>query len=273
MTGEVKDTRRTDGFFNKLEVELKLLGDVLSDAKGLRITVAKAVDETGRDLVDPKTAETEFKEVDSSQGGTIKVEIQLKNPARMANAVKEITGTVELFVPKRDPASTVAVPSFLRNAGKPIVSPTLKAAGIEIIAWTKEQYEARKKIEEEKQKRAEAERRIPGAKQEGEDIGDALAQGLTKMFGGLLSSFAEMNENSIAFQISDESSKLVGIEFEDAAGKPISRGGRMTIGGQPRTQIYEFENKLPDTTRIKLFVLTARSMTKVPFKLLDVPLP
>ena len=33
MPGDVKDTRRTDGFFNKLEVEMKVLGDVLSGPK------------------------------------------------------------------------------------------------------------------------------------------------------------------------------------------------------------------------------------------------
>jgi hypothetical protein len=42
--------------------------------------------------------------------------------------VKEVSGTVEVFLPGRDPAALVRVDRFLSSADKPISAPGLKAA-------------------------------------------------------------------------------------------------------------------------------------------------
>jgi hypothetical protein len=270
MPGDVKDTRRTDGFFNKLEVELKVLGDVLAQAKGIRYTVEKAVDETGKNLINEEKTGSDFEEI--SNPDSVKIELELKNPSRQAMTVKEISGTLEIFAPQRDPASSVTVPSFVKQTGKMIANPALKAAGLEVTIWTKEQFEANKKAEEEKLKKAMEERRKKGAK-EGEDIADALAEGLAKMFGGMFGAFGQMGENSVAFQVNDPNARLISIEFETAQGKSIERNGRMTMGDQPKTMIYEFDEKLPATARLKVYLITPKSLVKVPFKLTDVPLP
>ena len=89
----------------------------------------------------------------------------------------------------------------------------------------------------------------------------------------MFSSFAEMDENDIAFNVTDPGSKLISIDIEDDKGKKIENNGRMTIGGDPRTMIYNFKEKLPATARIRLYILTPRSVTTVPFKLSAVPLP
>ena len=48
----------------------------------------------------------------------------------------------------------------------------------------------------------------------------------------------------------------------------------MTIGDHKnRTEIYEFEKKLPPTARIKLLVLTPKASVRAPFKLSNLPLP
>src|SRR6476619_7053198 len=88
--GDVKDTRRTDGFFNKLEVDLKISGESLSGAKGIRALVSKGIDETGKNLINEKESENNFKEIDSSDKET-KLSIELKNPERRASAVQEIS--------------------------------------------------------------------------------------------------------------------------------------------------------------------------------------
>src|SRR6185436_18584264 len=49
--GDVKDTRRSDGFFNNLAIQLKINGDALVGAKGIRVSVSKALDDTGRNLI------------------------------------------------------------------------------------------------------------------------------------------------------------------------------------------------------------------------------
>lgn len=275
MAGDIKDTRRTDGFFSKLEVEMKVLGDILAEAKGIRVLVTKAVDETGKNLIPEKKEEKDFTELDSSDKGTIKVSIELNNPARRALAVQEIAGTLELFVPRRDPAATVTIPQLQGAIGRPFVNPGLKAAGIEVSIWNKEQYETRKKSEEERLKRAYEERKKKAAEAGGatEELGEALAEGLMKAFGGLFGAMTEMSENGLAIQINDPQSKLVGIEFSDVTGKVISNRGRTTLGSTERTMIYDFEEKLPATTRIKLFLLTPRAVVKEPFRLTSVPLP
>lgn len=275
MAGDVKDTRRTDGFFNKLEVEMKVVGEVLTDTKGFRALVTKAVDETGKDLIPEKDKEKEFEEVDSSENTTLKVELELKNPARQALAVQEIAGTLELFVPKRDPAAVATVPDLGRAVGRPVINAALKAAGIEVSIWNKEQYEGRRKAEEEKLKKAFEEKKKKAAEAGApeEDLGEALAGGLMKVFGGLFGAMTEMGENGIAIQVKDPKKLLVGLEFRDAAGKEVSHRGRTTLGSDEKTMLYEFEEKLPTTTQIKFFLMTPRSVVKVPFRLTAVPLP
>ena len=274
VAGDVKDTRRSDGFFNNLDVQLKISGDALTGAKGIRISVSKALDDTGKNLIKEEKQGKRFEEIDANSQGETKIEIELKSPERRAATVQEVAGSVEIFAPAKDPRSIVAVPAFMKIVGKPIANPALKAAGIEVIIWTKEIFEARKKAEEARLKK-EMEDKAKKVEQSGklEDAFELLGEGLAKAFGSMFSSFAEMDENDIAFNVTDAGSKLISIDIEDDKGKPIANNGRMTTGGDPRTMIYNFKEKLPATARIRLYILTPRSVTTVPFKLSGVPLP
>lgn len=275
LVGEIKDSRTTGQFFAGMEVELKIVGDALADAKGMRISVDAAVDDTGRNLIGGKTESGEFKEVDLSGKTAATAKVELKNPVRQATAIRELSGTVELFTPRRDQESTATVNRIRKNLGIPISTPALKAAGIEVTIWNKDQFDARKKAEEDRlKKEMAASRKKEGEGQSEEDLGQSLASGLQKMFGSLFSGFAQMEENSLAFQIVDPQSRLVGIEFEDERGKPIGNNGRMTMGGgKEKTTIYEFRERLPETARVTLLILTPKATTKLSFKLTDVPLP
>ncbi len=269
MADDVTDTRRSDGFFSKLEVKLKIFGDGLSEAKAMRLKVSKAVDETGKDLIGEKTNEDEFEEIGSSSNESSELEVELKNPARRATAVEEISGTIELFTPRKDPAATVAIANALRLTGKPLINPALKAQGIEITLWTKEQFEAQKKIEEERMKKlAESKRKEAAA-----EMGEEMAAGLMKIFGGLFGAMSEMDENNIALRLDDKHSKVLSIEFEDAAGKPIRRNSRSTMGDNPQTIIFGFEQKMPATAKMKVYLMTPKSVVSVLFKVTNVPLP
>jgi hypothetical protein len=93
MADSVTDTRRSDGFFSKLEIKLKLIGDGLSDARAMRMKVARAVDETGKDLIPEKDREDKFEEIGSAGDGSPKFDLELKNPARRATVVEEISGS------------------------------------------------------------------------------------------------------------------------------------------------------------------------------------
>ena len=272
--GTVKDVRRSDGFFNNLDVQLKINGEPLVGARGIRVSVSKALDDTGKNLIPEEKRVKHFEELDSSGEGETKIEIELKSPERRAMSVQEVSGNIEVFAPQKDPRSIIAVPAFLKIIGKPIASPALKSAGVEVIIWTKEIFEARKKAEEARLKK-EMEDKSKKAEQSGklEDALELLGEGLAKAFGSMFSSFAEMDENDIAFNVTDPGSKLISIDIEDEKGKPIANSGRMTIGGDPRTMIYNFKEKLPATARITLYLLTPRSVTTVPFKLTGITLP
>lgn len=273
MPAEIKETRRTDGFFNKLEVELRVIGDAMAEAKGIRVILEKAVDETGRDLIDREKKAAEFEDLSSSFGNRDKIDLEMKNAARQATVLQEVSGKIELFIPKRDPKSMILLPGALKTTGRPVISQGLKAAGIDLTVWTKEQYEARRKTEEARlKKEMEARRKNAGASPD--DAADAMVEGLMKVFGGLFNAFSEMGENSVALQIADKQGKLIAIEFEDAAGKTIQRQSRSTMGSaEDQTQIIDFESKLPADTRIRLYVLTPRSIVSTPFKLTSIPLP
>jgi hypothetical protein len=275
LAGEIKDSRTTGSFFAGMEVELKIVGDALVDAKGIRVTVDSAIDDTGRLLINEKTEKSEFTEIDMSDKTATTAKVELRNPVRQATAIQELSGSVELFIPRRDVESIATITNLSRNLGVPITASALKGAGIELVIWNKDQFEARKKAEEEKlKKELAANRKSDGEGASEEDLGEALAGGLQKMFGSLFSGFGRMEENSLAFQITDPQSRLVNVEFEDERGKPIGTNGRMTMGGgKEKTSIYEFSEKLPATARIKVYVLTQKATIKVPFKLAGLPLP
>jgi hypothetical protein len=275
LPGDIRDTRSTTSFFNKLEVEMKLIGDLVAEAKGVRVAVTKAVDETGKNLLPEKAREEEFKEIGSSNRENFKIDVELKNPARRAMAVQEIAGTIELFIPGRDPAATISIQNLAGAIGRRFDHPGLKAIGVELTIWNKAQYEARRQEEEAKMKQAfeERKKKAAAAGESIEDLGDALAEGLMKAFGGLFSAFSQMGDNGIAFNLKDPKWLLIGIEFEDAAGKTIDYQGRSSMGGEDRTLIYDFSEPLPEGARAKLFLLTPKALVKSPFRLTNVPLP
>ena len=269
MAGDIKETRRTDGFFNKLEIELKLLGDPLADAKAIRVKVQTAVDETGRNLIPERDKGDEFTEISEYNRSAPKIDIELKNPARQATQVNEVAGVIELYMPGKDPASILTIANLLSATGKPLVSPALKAAGIEITVWNKEQFDARKKSEEARlRKEAESKKKEAAA-----ELGEEVVEGLMKVFGGLFSAMTEMDENGIALQVSDKQSKIIKFEFQSADGKELSYNGRSITGNEPKTIIFNLEQKLPPTARLKIYIYTPKAVLKVPFKLTNIPLP
>jgi hypothetical protein len=257
--GDVKDIRPNGKQRGGLEVEVKISdGEIPNDAKAFRVTVMKAVDDTGLDLVTPESATPEFKSMQASK--TFK--LKLKSPARKAGTIRELSGDVELFVPENDPVAAVVVNSFQKHMGSPIESDTLRSAGLEITARTGEQYEALKeKRKAERIKAAEPKQR------------EAMQASARRTRGWM-----SMEPNDIDLSIKGANEKLAGFEFRDPSDKAIqtlSSGMTYTQEGQQseRTLYYHFQTRLPDTTKLVIFVATPESLVKVPFALADVALP
>jgi hypothetical protein len=239
--GDITDSRTTGQFFAGLEVNIKLLGDVVADAVSLQRTVKTAMDDTGRDLIDHEKEKNKFEKLHRNSGQGAELKLKLKNPSRKAATIKELTGEAELFVPKNDPDAIVKVPDFQKSGGKKIELPSLAAAGIELTIYTKEQQAAEKA-------------------KDGGDFGSMFNMG-----GG---------PNDINVQIKDPSQKLVDIEFQDASGEKIKTNGWSAMG-EPKqmSKTFIFSSKLPDNAVLVIYLSTPKSMITVPFTLTNVPLP
>lgn len=277
LEGSVNETRRNDGFSSSLQVELKVVGDILKDAKGIRVTVEKAVDETGKNLLEEKKTEKDFKEIRLQGENSTKLSLALKLSERKASVIRELSGYLEIFLPTKDAKSVITVANIMKGAGKPLTDAALKAAGLEVTIWTKEQYEARKRAEEERLRKEQEEKRKKGGTEPMQELGELMVEGLGKIFGGMFGGFDELSDTSIVLTIKDPNAKLLSIEFEDAKGKPLKTSRSSSTGSfsnpEMRTSVFDLDEKLPDTGRIKFAILTTAAVSKVPFKLTNIALP
>ncbi len=260
--GTIEDRRTTGRFFAGLEVELKLTGDDLADAKSARILVNKAVDETGRDLLPEKKPDEDFKSIGSSE-----LKLSLKNPARGASAIKEIAGEVQLFVPTRDPAAVVTVDRLLSRMDKPVDAPGLKAQKISVrLVSPKVHRAAAKKREAEFEKEMEKHREEM-KKEAGDDKTAEALMALVKGFSGMMN---EVGDNDVILEIEDEQKKLLDVSVVRADGETIDTRGSMSSGG---LKILQFGEKLPPDAKLKFLLQTRKSIVSAPFTLASVPLP
>ncbi|MDP8213660.1 MAG: hypothetical protein P9M10_00550 [Candidatus Euphemobacter frigidus] len=255
---EVKDTRTTGHFFASLDIKLNVIGDLIEDARGIQLKVSKAEDNLGKSLLKSKKGifEKGFSKIDTPESGKAEITIKLKNPSRRATHVKELNGELELFVPKNDPDSVVIINDFMEKMGKPFSSPILKKAQIEITALTKKEYEALKQKGKEK-----------AVSQEGfENLGESFAKAFSSLFGG----FTSIDENSIIVNIVDPEARIVSVEFFGDDGKKLPTSGTMTMGN---IHVYNFRDKLPDKAKLRIYIMTDKSLLKMPLLLKDIALP
>lgn len=265
--GTIEDRRTTGKFFGGLEVELKLTGDDLADAKAKRVIVNKAVDETGRNLLPEERKEPDFS---TSSGSDLKV--SLKNPARGSTALKEISGHVELFTPSRDPASIVTIDRLLSRMDKPISMPALRNQKIEIAVVSPKAHRAnaaKRKAEFEKEMakgKAEMEKEMKGASAEEAKALEAI-MGLAQAFSGMMD---EVGDNDLILRVKDEENRVMDVEVTRADGEEISSSGSMSSG---ELRVMNFSEKLPVDAKLKVLVKTKKALVSAPFTLSNVSLP
>jgi hypothetical protein len=253
--GDVTDRRRNDNFFNALEVELKLAGEGLEDAKGARALVRTAVDDTGRNLIRENEESHDFEK--SGQQGMPPLKVSLKNPARKAVAVRELSGQVEVFLPSRDAGAVTRVDKFLSRMDRPIVSPGLKAAQAGVTVISRKTYEAEKKKNEERRK----------AEAESAGIAGAMAQAFSGLFEGMM---GDIGENDVLLRVEDKGKKVFSAEILDAKGSRIDNQGSMTVGD---FWILKYPEKLQDDASLVIYVMTPKALVSAPFSLKGIPLP
>ncbi|HSD72612.1 MAG TPA: hypothetical protein VLE54_07470 [Thermoanaerobaculia bacterium] len=253
--GDVTDRRRNDNVFASLEVELKLTGEASAGARGARATVEKAVDDTGRNLIKEKSDSNDFTK--SSGDGPPALKVELRNPARRASKVRELTGRVEVFVPERDASAEARIAKFASQMDRPIASPALKAAGAQVTVVSRKTYEAEKKKDAERRKK----------EAEGAGIAGAMANAFAGLFEGL---FGDIDENDVLVRVDDKGKKVFSVDVLDGAGKPIDGMGSMKVGD---FWVLKFSEKVPADAGLRISVMTPKSLVTENFALKDIALP
>ncbi len=243
--GDVSDKRGTGKFFTGLEIELKLSGPELAEAKAIRTVVKSATADGGKAL---KKTEDSFRgdgfaELEKAFGGgfgdnkndEFQVKLEFENPPRAAKTIQSLNGSIELLVPSKDPAAVITA-SIAKDGGKALENAALKAAGVEFTL------------------------RKPGQPEKKES---ALG------FGG-----ESLGENEIGYLIKDPKGKVASVEFFDGTGKKLESNGRMSSGfNNSKTVTITFNTKPPADAVAKVYVVTDKSVVTIPLALKDVVLP
>ena len=255
--------RRTSSFFSQLDITVQLQGISEADISASRITIRKAVDDTGLDLIDPEAGEPQFettssayfKEKDTKTPAS--VAFKLKNPARDAVVVKEVRGEIELYMPDKDKDAVVVLPKFQSLAGKPVTNKALKASGIEVSVIGKAQLEAEKK----KASKAKSDE----LKKDGAD-----EETIKWMVSSFEESFYTPSEGEVALRVKDPNKRVHEYAFVDGAGTPQRAYPSERDG---LTILSTYGSAVDPSWGLQIKLRTPKTMAHHTFALNDVELP
>ena len=266
---EVVDDRISEGMVTGgLVLMLNLEGDGLDGVKSARFRLREAKDDSGKSLLDPKAATSDFTDRNVNGGN---VQVALVSPPRDASTVR-VAGTADLFMPGRDPASIVKVPGFLARLDKPVSSKGLKAARIDVTVLSKEKY-----VEDRKRNRLD-EKKIAGIRAEAKERGmkddeiDALVE-MAKAFDEVGES--DFPEHGLFLRIPVASEeKIQDLWLETAAGERIETGGSMSRTNEDVVlKQVAVKEPLPKDAVLVVSLFTDKAIVSLPFDIREVPLP
>jgi hypothetical protein len=238
----------------------------MDGVQGVRILVKAARDDQGNSILPKEPSRTDFESPDSSLSG----KVELKNPARKASSVT-VSGTAELFAPKRDPNAVVTVEKAIAPLNKPLSSKGLKASKVEVSVLSKERWaEEQKKQKPDEKALAEmrAEAKKQGASEKEIEAAIELAKGLSEAFGGVPENGVILSGPRAGMELI-QSVKIVGPDGEEIH---IS-GTTGHTDPKTKTMILEPSKPVPPNASLRFTLLTDKARFTVPFELKDVPLP
>jgi hypothetical protein len=262
--GQVHDRRSDESPFKGLEINLELPEIPAADVAATRTVVKTAVDDTGRNLVPDDSGKRGLQPTLSGGPGRsaekpepTRLTLELKNPARKASVVANVTGEIELYMPGRDPNSVATIPKFLASAGRPLASAALRANGVEIIVMGKEQLEAEKK------------RRLEELKQEAKKQGIA-GEALEERIADFSSEFLKPDEGDVVLKVQSPEGRIQEIAYVDAGGQE-KRVAAMQRQGF--TVLSTWSGTPGPDWGLRVRMKTPKTLARYSFALKDVPLP
>lgn len=263
---DVVDNRFGGGMqTGSLELRVKLKGSGLDRATAARIVVKDARDDRGTVLSDP-THDPDFEARDVNSGS---IHFTVNNPARAAASVK-IKGSIELYVPSRDPNAVVTVTKALAHLDAPVASKSLKAAKIDVTLLSAAGYQAtvqKRKIDDKDIEKIRAEGKAHGAS-------DKEIEAVIGFAKAMESLDAEVPEGGIFLTGSkSDFDRIYRVEVLGADGKPIDMTGRSTsTRGESVVMTLQPSTPPPAGASLQFLLLTQKSRVAFPFEL-NVPLP
>ena len=264
--------RRTTRDFPKsaLTVELKLGGEDASAVRSARPRVIRAVDDTGRNVVDAGVAVMRGPDgwQQARDDGPPALRFDLGSPSRKAKTLTVMEGVVETYLPSKDPAATVKVDRVTSKKDKPLAVPALAREHVKIRILSKAGLESEKKQAEAK-KKADAARKGEGKekKDEVEEMAGAMANAMVETLERL---FLTAGENDLIVKVDDPGKKIFSFDVTSADGKPIPSYGTMDLEGYRIVRMLE---PIPESGALLVRLKTARTFGEVTFAFKDVKLP
>ena len=258
---DVTDNRVAAGeFVGSLELRVKVEGTNLDKASAARLLIKEARDDKGTDLTRQGDPPDFFPR--EYNNGTL--QLGLRSPARAAKRVK-LKGTVELYVPTRDPNAIVKVDKALGKLDAPLSSKALKAAKIDLTPLSRDGYKKAlesRKIDETKIAAIREEGKKRGVPEKEIELMIGLAQALD-------SSDAEVAEGSVFLAgRKDTFQKIYRVEVLDSDGKPIETPSRSTsTRGDDAIMTLVPASMPPENAALQLYVITSKARVSAPFEL------
>jgi hypothetical protein len=264
---DVTDNRVNAGeWHGTLELRVTLEGGaVLEKASAARILIKEARDDRGTMLSDGSKA-PDFMPREYNSGT---LQVSVGSPARAASSVK-IKGTVELFVPTRDPNSIVKVEKALSKLDAPLSSKALKAAKVSITPLSPAGYAAAKqanKLDEKKIAEIRAQGKKEGVPEKEIELAIELAKAFENIDGDLPPNAVILSGTASDFD------RIFRIEILGADGNPINTGSRSTsTRGDSSLMTLQPSEPLPPNATMQIYLLTDKSRVTSPFEL-NITLP
>jgi hypothetical protein len=263
---EVIDNRVTaGGWSGTLDLRVKLQGSAADKANAARIVVKDARDDRGT-VLSEGAKPPDFMPRDYNQGI---LQVSLATPARAASSVK-LKGTVELFVPARDPNAIVKIDKALSKLDAPLSSKTLKAAKITITPLSPEGYAEEKKknrLDDKKIAELRAEGKKQGVSDKEIEMALEMAKALENIDGDLPAGSVVLSGTTSDFD------RIFRVEVLGADGQPINTTGRSTsTRGDSTIMTIQPSEPPPPNAALQIFLLTDKSRVTSPFEM-NVPLP
>lgn len=257
-------TTDTGGFqmHGSLELRVKLTGKDLDKALGARILIKEAKDEKGNSLVGPTPSSPPDFMPREYNNGTLQV--AMKQPLRSASSVR-VKGTVELFVPGRDPNATVKIDNALAKLDAPLSAKALKTAKVEITPLSRDGYIAAqkaRKITDADIEKIKAEGKAQGVSEKEIEMAIEMAKAFEGMDGDVPQGAVILSGKKSDFD------RIYRVEILGADGQPMNVGSRSTsTRGESSLMTLQPSEPPPAKAALQLMLLTDKSRVSFPFEL------